>query len=236
MSDNDNEKSEESLKPTSGKTMPIWDRMSEMTRLLDEIDESISHDEEISDRSGAAKQLRKKASDLIACVEDVLKRELYIKDVGDPPKWQTELIAKKSQLEMAFKVFDFIKANTIKHAENRSSRQRRGIGTYKHTIKSGEHKGQTFGFDYVLFSPDYQRMEMQIGIRKRQIQRYLKALSETEPKILKDLGKEGPRGKKIYGVGYWGSYKNESGVSKPKRQFFMKGSREVKECLLNINL
>ena len=98
--DNDNKQSEESLRSSSGQTMPIWDKMNEVTILLDEIDESILDGEDISDRSGVAKQLQNKAYELVACVEDVLKIELNIKDVGDPPKWRIELIAKKPQLEM----------------------------------------------------------------------------------------------------------------------------------------
>ena len=234
--DNDNKQSEESLRSSSDQTMAIWDKMNEMTILLDEIDGSILDDEDISDRSGAAKQLQNKAYELVACVEDVLKIELNIKDVGDPPKWQIELIAKNPQLEMVFKVFDFIKANTITFAKSRSLPQRRRAGKYKHTIKSGEHKGKAINCNYVLFTPDYERMESKFGLGRRQIQRYLKALTETDPKILRDFGKGGPRENKIYGVGYWGFYEDKSGDRKPKRQFFMKGSREVKKCLLNINL
>jgi hypothetical protein len=236
MPGNDKENSEESLSPTSDKTMPIWDKMGEITPLLDEINESILDGKDISDRSEAAKQVLKKTYELIGCIEDVLKRELNIKDVGEPPKWQMDLIAKKPQLKMAFKVFEFIKANTVKHAESRTLAQRRRTGKYKHTIKSGEHKGKPYDYDYVLFIPDYDRMELKLGLGKRQIQRYLKAFSETEPKILVDFGKGGPRESKIYGAGYWGFYEDKSGVRKPKRQFFMKGSREVKECLLNISL
>ncbi len=222
--------------PLSEEIKPIWKIQGLILSLLDKINESILDDEDISERSEAAKQLLKKAHELINCIEDVLKRELNIKDVGESPKWRIELIAKKPQLEMAFKVFDFIKANTIKHAESRPLAQKRRTGKYKHTIKSGEHKGKTYDYDYVLFIPDYDRMESKTGLGKRQIQRYLKALSETEPKILVDFGKGGPRESKIYGVGYWGFYEDKPGDRKPKRQFFMKGSREVKECLLNINL
>jgi len=222
--------------PLSEEIKTIWDIQGVMLSLLEKINESIVDEEESWDRSDVAKQLRKKAYELISCIDDVLKIELKIKDVGDPPKWQTDLIAIKAQLEMAFKVFDFIKANTITFAESRSAVNRRRFGKYKHTVKSGEHKGKAFYDYYVLFAPDYDRMKHKIGIGKRQVQRYLKALSETEPKILIDFGKEGPRSNKIYGVGYWGSYKDQSGKRSPKRYFFMKGSREVKVGLLNINL
>jgi hypothetical protein len=222
--------------PLSEEIKTIWDIQGVMLSLLDEINDSIVDGEESWDRSDIAKQLRKKAYELISCIDDVLKIELKIKEVGDPPKWQTDLIDRKPQLEMAFKVFDFIKANTITYAKSRSAVNRKRFGNYKHTVKSGEHKGKTFDYDYVLFTPDYDRMKHKIGLGKRQVQRYLKALSETEPKILKDFGKQGPRGSKIYGVGYWGSYKDQSGARKPKRYFFMKGSREVKASLLNINL
>lgn len=150
------------------------------------------------------------------------KAELRIKKDYHIPKWMQQAGIKKVLDKTRFiDVFNYLQKNTMIH--EKGSRLVDKLRLSKH-VKEGKE------YDYVLVLPDYHDMQIELDITLQTIRLYVNRFVDMG--ILKELGKEGSRGQKIYGIGYWSFYGSDSG----KRNWFLKETPRMKEMLRNFTV
>jgi hypothetical protein len=177
----------------------------------------------------AVKKCLADAKALLHYIEEQYSGWLSVRERSGILKWQGKLIKEKPELKRVFKLFDFIKQHTIRYHKSLKIAEERKISKFR--TEKGDLR------DFVLFIPDYDFIEFKIYMKRRQVLRYLRALSDTESKILVDFSKMGPTEEKIYGVGYWNFFQDESQNRKRRnRIFFLKNTPTVRKDLMNLDL
>jgi hypothetical protein len=79
--------------------------------------------------------------------------------------------------------------------------------------------------EYVLVLPDYADIEALLSLKEQTIRLYISRFVDMG--ILREVGKDGPRGRKIYAIGFWSHY----GEGGSKRNMFLKETPHMKDML-----
>lgn len=137
-------------------------------------------------------------------------------------KWQHDLIDEKPKSKKIFVTHNYLKNISMNHDECIELAERYKLDKYK-PITYG---GKSYDRHHVFFIPDYEDAKERLDITERQLRRYLTAFCKNG--WLKDMGKSGPRGNKIYAAGYWHYYE---GIY-IKRWFFTECGEKVLDFTL----
>ena len=93
-------------------------------------------------------------------------------------------------------------------------------------------KKGTFECDYILCVPKPKLLARWLGIGERSVQLYLKALVDAG--IVIELGKRGPRGKRVFASGFFRPL--PVGIAATKREYFLKDTPEWREVLCRLKV
>lgn len=108
--------------------------------------------------------------------------------------------------------------------------QRRGIEPYQAEMNNDDKK-RTVDRIYVLLQKlDFEKMEEVIGLKPDPLRKHLQELEKIG--VLKNLGKDGPRGQLIYALGYWLPVPNKPF---PRPVYFLKDTPQIKKALRDFN-
>lgn len=108
--------------------------------------------------------------------------------------------------------------------------QRRGIEPYQAEMNT-DGKKWTVNRTYVLLQKlNFEKMEEVIGLKSDPLRKHLQELERIG--VLKNLGKDGPRGQLIYALGYWLPVPNKPF---PRPVYFLKDTPQMKIALRDFN-
>ncbi|MGD0231909.1 MAG: hypothetical protein ABSC19_16400 [Syntrophorhabdales bacterium] len=178
-------------------------------------------------RAAVVQDHKKQVLKFLKHLEDNYKAELRVKKDRKAPKWMQQAAIRKALENTLFhEVLDHLKGHTMTHDEGSRLADRRGLGEYARGSKENE---------YVLIMPDYAHMAAILGIKEQALRLYVNRFVDMD--ILKELGKDGPRGRKIYAIGFWSHYrKQDDGKGGSQRIWFLKETWYLKEMLRNFTV
>jgi predicted transcriptional regulator len=101
------------------------------------------------------------------------------------------------------------------------------------TFLTKTKKGQDAEYIFVLVRPDYDDIEKKLKMSRSLIQKYLKEMSKWG--FIKPMKKLGSNEQRVYALGYYLVFPDKDGVKKPKANWFLKGSKEMKWALMDFN-
>jgi hypothetical protein len=178
----------------------------------------------------------KQALKFLKHLKENYKAELWAKKDWKAPRWlQQGEIGKALKNTRFYDVFNYLHDNTMTHEKGSKLVDKQGWGKYARGGKENE---------YVLVLPDYARMaatlsmkEQSLPIKEQSLRLYVSRFVDMD--ILRPLGKEGPRGQKIYAIGFWSHYgegEGEQERGRSKRNWFLKETCYLKEMLSNFTV